>query len=410
MSFFQNKENSMYKIQTLNKISSKGLEQFPRGQYETASELPNPDAIIVRSADMHTTEIPVSVKAVARAGAGTNNIPVGALSARGIPVFNTPGANANAVKELTIAALLFSSRPIIAANRWAESLKNAEGDISDLAEQGKSRFAGPELRGKRLGVIGLGAIGAMVAHAAIELGMRVIGYDPFISVDAAWALNRDVKKAETPDSLFAHSDYITLHIPQTAETKGFINAERLKTVKKGVRIVNFARGGLVVNADMWAAVKDGRVSCFVTDFTDKELLNTEGIICLPHLGATTPEAEENCAVMAVNQLRDFLEKGTIINSVNFPACKMEGDIPRGGTRLCIANKNIPNMVGQITTVLAEAKQNIFAMINRNRDELAYNIIDIEGVPDPCILEKISAIEGIIGVRLINPAAERSEQS
>ncbi len=232
MSFFQNKENSMYKIQTLNKISSKGLEQFPRGQYETASELPNPDAIIVRSADMHTTEIPVSVKAVARAGAGTNNIPVGALSARGIPVFNTPGANANAVKELTIAALLFSSRPIIAANRWAESLKNAEGDISDLAEKGKSRFAGPELRGKRLGVIGLGAIGAMVAHAAIELGMRVIGYDPFISVDAAWALNRDVKKAETPDSLFAHSDYITLHIPQTAETKGFINAERLKPLKK----------------------------------------------------------------------------------------------------------------------------------------------------------------------------------
>ncbi|WP_428770882.1 phosphoglycerate dehydrogenase [Treponema sp. HNW] len=397
----------MYKIQTLNKISSKGLEQFPRDQYEIASEILNPDAIIVRSADMHEIELPSTVKAVARAGAGTNNIPVSALTSKGVAVFNTPGANANAVKELTIAALLFSSRPIIAANRWIESLKDTDGDIPDMAEKGKSQFSGPELRGKRLGVIGLGAIGAMVANAAIELGMRVIGYDPFISVDSAWALNRDVKKAENLDSLFARSDYISLHIPQTAETKGLINAERLKNVKKGVRILNFARGGLVVNADMCAAVKDGRVSCFITDFTDKELLNTEGIICLPHLGATTPEAEENCAVMAVNELRDFLEKGTVENSVNFPRCKMEGDIPESGTRLCIANKNIPNMVGQITTVLAGAQQNIHSMINRNREELAYNIIDIEGVPDSSVIETIANIDGIISVRLIRNNSEQS---
>lgn len=393
---------TMYKIQTLNKISPKGLELFPRDLYEAASEIPNPDALIVRSADMHTMNIPPSVKAVARAGAGTNNIPVAALTERGVAVFNTPGANANAVKELTVAALLFSSRPVIAANRWTENLRDG-ADIPGTAEKGKAQFIGPELRGKRLGVIGLGAIGVMVANAAVDLGMRVIGYDPFISVDSAWSLNKDVKKAENLDSLLSRCDYISLHIPQTPDTKGLINAERLKIVKRGVRIVNFARGGLVVNADMCAAVKDGRVACFVTDFPDEELLSVENIICLPHLGASTPEAEENCAVMAVTELRDFMEKGTVENSVNFPKCKIEGDIPLGGTRLCIANKNIPNMVGQITTVLAEAHHNIFAMINQNRAELAYNIIDIEGIPAAEVAEKISTIEGIISVRLITNA-------
>ncbi|MFC2600681.1 phosphoglycerate dehydrogenase [Treponema lecithinolyticum] len=400
----------MYKIQTLNKISARGLDLLPRELYEIASEIPNPDAIIVRSADMHNMNISKSVKAVARAGAGTNNIPVADLTSRGIAVFNTPGANANAVKELAIAALIFSSRPIIEATRWVQTLHDKGSDIPDLAEKGKAQFIGPELRGKRLGVIGLGAVGAMVANAAVEMGMHVTGYDPFISVDSAWVLNRDVEKAENLDTLFAKSDYISLHLPQTSETKGLINSERLKNAKKGLRILNFARGGLVVNADMCEAVKDGRVACFVSDFTDEELLHTDGIICLPHLGASTPEAEENCACMAVHQLRSFLEKGTVENSVNFPKCKMEGDVPSGGTRLCIANKNVPNMVGQITTILAEAQQNIYAMINRNRFELAYNIIDVEGLASAQTLERIAAIEGIIGVRAISAADNKEKES
>lgn len=391
----------MYKIQTLNKISAKGLDEFPRETYEIASEILHPDAMILRSADMHSLEVPSTVKAVARAGAGTNNIPISKLSEQGIVVFNTPGANANAVKELVVAALLFSSRPVIAANQWAQTLSGKGADIPDLAEKGKSQFTGPELRGKRLGVIGLGAIGAMVANAAMELGMKVIGYDPFISVDGAWALSRDVRKAENLDALLAKADYITLHVPQTSETKGLINADRIKVMKKDVRVLNFSRGGLVVNADMCAAVKEGRVSCFVSDFSDEELLGTPGVICLPHLGASTPEAEDNCAVMAVNQIRNFLETGAIENSVNFPKCKMDNSVPENGSRLCISTKNVPNMVGQITTVLAEAEQNISAMVNHNRTDLAYNMIDIEGIVEDATIERLCAIDGIINVRVIS---------
>ncbi len=390
----------MYKIQTLNKISSKGLDEFDREHYEIASEILNPDAIVLRSADMHSFEIPKSLKAVARAGAGTNNIPIPAMSEKGIIVFNTPGANANAVKELVIAALFFSSRPIFQAQQWAKTLEGNGANIPDMAEKGKSQFVGPEIKGKTLGVIGLGAIGAKVANTASELGMKVIGFDPFISVDSAWALSRAIKRAESLDALLSKSDYITLHLPQTAETKALINSDRIASMKKGVRILNFSRGGLVVNDDIVEALTEGKIACFVSDFTDEVLLKAPHVICLPHLGASTPEAEENCAVMAAEQLKAFLETGAITNSVNFPRCKMDNPIPQNGTRLAISNKNIPNMVGQITTVLAEAKQNISSMINHNRDDIAYNLIDIEGMVTDEILAKLESIDGIINVRSI----------
>lgn len=390
----------MYKIQTLNKISPDGLAKFPRDDYEIASEILNPDAILVRSADMHTMDIPATVKAVARAGAGTNNIPIPELTDRGVVVFNTPGANANAVKELVIAALLFASRPVHKAAAWAKGLAGNGDAIPDMAEKGKSQFVGPEIKGKTLGVIGLGAIGAMVANTAIGLGMDVIGYDPYISVDAAWSLSRAVHKAESLESLLSKSDYVTIHIPQTNDTKGYINADRIAMMKKGVRLLNFARGGLVVNADVLAAIASGKIEAFITDFADEELLKNDKVICLPHLGASTPEAEDNCAFMAVAQLRDFLENGNITNSVNFPKCHMDEPVPANGSRLCIANRNVPNMVGQITTILADAKMNIAAMVNQNRANVAYNIIDVENAIDDSIIEKIRGIDGVITVRTI----------
>ena len=390
----------MYKIQTLNKISAEGLANFPRDDYEIASEILNPDAILLRSADMHSMELPASVKAIARAGAGVNNIPVSAMSEKGIVVFNTPGANANAVKELVIAALLFSSRPVHKAADWAKTLAGKGDEIPELAEKGKSQFVGPEIKGKTLGVIGLGAIGAMVANTAIGLGMDVIGYDPYISVDAAWSLSRAVHKAESLESLLSKSDYVSLHIPQTNDTKGFINADRINMMKKGVRLLNFARGGLVVNKDVLAAIDSGKIAQFITDFTDEELLNNDKIICLPHLGASTPEAEDNCAFMAVDQLKNFLERGNIINSVNFPKTYLDAQIPAGGTRLCIANKNVPNMVGQISTILADAKLNIEGMVNKNRADLAYNLIDVSCPVADDVLNKLKSIDGVINVRCI----------
>ena len=390
----------MFKIQTLNKISAEGLANFPRDDYEIASEILNPDAILLRSADMHSMELPASVKAVARAGAGVNNIPIPAMSEKGVVVFNTPGANANAVKELVIAALLFSSRPVHKAADWAKTLAGKGDEIPELAEKGKSQFVGPEIKGKTLGVIGLGAIGAMVANTAIGLGMDVIGYDPYISVDAAWSLSRAVHKAESLESLLSKSDYVSLHIPQTNDTKGFINADRINMMKKGVRLLNFARGGLVVNKDVLAAIDSGKIAQFITDFTDEELLNNDKIICLPHLGASTPEAEDNCAFMAVDQLKNFLERGNIINSVNFPKTYLDAQIPAGGTRLCIANKNVPNMVGQISTILADAKLNIEGMVNQNRADLAYNLIDVSCPVTDDVVAKLKSIEGVINVRCI----------
>ena len=390
----------MFKIQTLNKISSAGLERFPRDDYEIASSINDPDAILVRSQDMHGMTVPDTVKAVARAGAGVNNIPVQELTERGIVVFNTPGANANAVKELVILGMLIANRPAIAAAEWVKSLAGKGDEIPDLAEKGKSQFVGPELKGKTLGVIGLGAVGALVANAAVGLGMTVTGYDPFISVKNAWQLDTHIKQAETLDALLSKSDYITLHMPQTNDTKGFINADRLNAMKTGVRIVNFARGGLVNNADMLQAIASGKVSMFVTDFAAEELLGNPKIVCFPHLGASTPEAEENCAVMAVGELREFLERGTIVNSVNFPKIVTENEIPSGGTRLCISNKNIPGMVSKFSTILGEASLNIAGMINQNSGNIAYNLIDVEGTVSGDTLAKLSAMENVTHVRAI----------
>ena len=390
----------MYKIQTLNKISSKGLNHFPLDNYEVASEINNPDAILVRSQDMHSLELADSVKAVARAGAGTNNIPIANLSEKGVVVFNTPGANANAVKELVITALLLASRPVIAANKWVDGLAGKGDEIPELSEKGKSQFVGPELKGKTLGVIGLGAIGAMVANLAIKFGMEVIGYDPFLSVNAAWSLDHNVKHAETLDTLLTKSDYITLHVPQTNDTKGMINTASIKIMKKGVRILNFARGGLVNNADILDAIASGKVEALVTDFAAEEFIGNPKIICLPHLGASTPEAEENCAEMAVKELRDFLENGNIVNSVNFPRTVTDNPIPQGGTRLCVSHKNVPGMVSKFTTILGEAKLNIAGMINQNRGDIAYNIIDVDGIVQSETVESLASIEGVTKVRPI----------
>lgn len=390
----------MYKIQTLNKISAVGLEKLPREMYEVGSTIGEADAILVRSADMKASPISPTVKAVARAGAGTNNIPVSELTERGVVVFNTPGANANAVKELVILALLMSNRPVVEANKWVEGLKGKGDEIADLAEKGKSQFVGNELKGKTLGVIGLGAIGALVANTAVDLGMTVVGYDPFMSIAAAWRLSRAVQHAETLEALLARSDYITIHIPQTADNKGFLNAEKIKQMKDGVHVVNFARGGLVVNADILAAIDSGKVSTFITDFAAEELLGHKGIVCLPHLGASTPEAEENCAVMAVEELKDFLERGIIVNSVNFPKTTTENPIPKGGTRLCVSHRNIPEMISKFTTLLGDARLNIDAMINQNRGDVAYNIIDVDGKVDASTLARLEAIENVTGARAI----------
>ncbi|MBO5099797.1 MAG: phosphoglycerate dehydrogenase [Treponema sp.] len=390
----------MYKIQTLNKISSIGLDNLPRDNYEVASELNNADAILVRSADMHSMELPESVKAVARAGAGTNNIPCAELAEEGVVVFNTPGANANAVKELVILGLLISSRPVIAANKWVADLEGKGDEIPALAEKGKSQFVGPELKGKTLGVIGLGAIGAMVANTAIELGMNVIGYDPFLSVKAALSLNHNVKVSETLEGIYAKSDYITIHVPQTDDTKGMINATSIKTMKDGVRIVNFARGGLVNNADILAALESGKVACLVTDFADEDFLKNDKVICLPHLGASTPEAEDNCAIMAVKELRDYLETGSIVNSVNFPKAGIDAPIPTGGTRLCIVHKNVPGMIAQFTSVLGAAKLNIAGIVDQSKGELAYALLDVDGKVSDDTISELSKSEGVIRVRPI----------
>jgi len=386
----------MFRIQTLNKISPLGLDLFPRDKYEVASDIPNPDAILVRSAEMNNTEIPSSVQAIARAGAGYNNIPVAKCSESGVVVFNTPGANANAVKELTIASMLISSRDIIGGVNWVSS-NAGKSDIAELVEKEKSKFTGPEIKGKVLGVVGLGAIGVMVANDAVALGMEVIGYDPYISVDAAWNLSREVVRADTLEGLLAKADYITLHIPQSETTKGLIDAEKLRMMKKEARIVNLSRAGLVKDKDIIEALESGKISAYVTDFPTPDLSNCKKVISVPHLGASTPEAEDNCAVMAVKQIMDYLEGGAIRNSVNFPRCKLDQRAP---FRLLVINKNIPNMVGQITTILAGASINIDDLINHHRDEYAYNIIDTEQKISDSVLEQIRKVDGIIRVRTI----------
>lgn len=389
----------MFKIQNLNKISAVGLQRFPMDHYEMASEFSAPDAILVRSAKMHDLEFSSSLKAIGRAGAGVNNIPLDKCTEKGIVVFNTPGANANAVKELVVASMLLSSRNITEGINWAKTLVGKGDEVPKLVEKGKGNYGGPELHGKTLGVIGLGAIGMLVANAAEALGMRVVGFDPYISIDSAWALSKNVEKALSLDSLLSQADYLSLHIPLLDTTKGFIDKSKFEVMKDGVRIMNFARGGLVNVQDLFEAFDSGKVAAFVTDFPDEEVLKHEKVIGIPHLGASTPESELNCAVMAVDQVRDFLENGNIKNSVNFPNIGMARN---GGYRLIIANKNVPKMVGNITSVLADEDINIADMMNKHRGEIAYNIIDIDGEISDGQVQKIREIEGVIMARLIQP--------
>lgn len=387
----------MYNILTMNKIARCGLDRLARGNYEIGTEINAPNAILVRSADMHSMEIPPSVLAIARAGAGVNNIPVSACTQRGIVVFNTPGANANGVKELVIAAMLMSSRNLYDGITWVNSLRESNGDIPAMVEKGKSKFVGPELQGKTLGVIGLGAIGVMVANAAASLGMKVLGLDPFISVESAWKLSHQVIKAPNIDTLVAKSDYITLHVPLNNETKGLFNAERIAKMKKGARLLNFSRSGLVDNAAVKAAIADGKLGGYVIDFPEAELLGIERILCIPHLGASTPESEDNCAIMAADQVSRYLEYGNIKNSVNFPDCEMT---PTGRTRITLININVPKVISQVTTILGESGLNIDEMLNKNRGEIAYNIIDVsDNVPDE-LVEKLRKVNGVVAVRVL----------
>ena len=387
-----------YRILTLNNISARGLERLPRDRYEVATEMERPEAILVRSADMRKTVVPDSVLAVGRAGAGVNNIPVAELSKRGIPVFNSPGANANAVKELVLAGLLLAARNICPAWAFARSLTGDDHAIDEAVEQGKKKFVGFEMPGRTLGVVGLGAIGVEVANAALSLGMKVLGYDPQITVQRAWQLSSNVEQALSLDDLFARADAVSVHVPLNDQTQKLVNEPRLKLMKKSGIVLNFARAGIVDDAAVIAALDAGRLHAYVCDFPNSVLKHHAKVVTLPHLGASTGEAEENCAVMVADQIRDFLENGNIKNSVNYP----EVLLPRAQstTRLAIANRNVPNMVGQISTCLASARINIADLLNKSRGEFAYTLIDAEGTIGDDLLRKIRAIEGILTARVI----------
>lgn len=386
----------MYRIDLLNKISEKGLNLFTE-KYEYRTDIPDPDGILVRSKEMKEMVLPSSLKSIARAGAGVNNIPIDKCSEKGIVVFNTPGANANGVKELVILGMLLSSRKVVEGITWAKSLVGEGDKVPDMIEKGKSKFGGTEIMGKKLGVVGLGAIGTMVANTAESLGMEVWGYDPFLSIEAAWRLSRNTKKASSLDKLLSECDFITIHVPQNKDTKGFINSDKFAVMKKGVVILNFARGGLVDTPSLKKAVADGIVGCYVTDFPDEEVIKTDKVIAIPHLGASTEESEENCAIMAAMQLMDFLENGNIKNSVNFPECSLDRS---DKSRLAISNKNEPGMIEKITRLLADNKLNIADMINKSKGNIAYNIIDVESDISADLLKKIQSIDGVINVRMI----------
>jgi len=389
----------MNKIQTLNKISSKGLDLLPYNNYDVSSEFSNPDAIILRSFKMHDMEFGSNLKAIARAGAGTNNIPVDKCSESGIVVFNTPGANANAVKEAVLTGLFLASRDVVGGINWVQSIKDKGDEVSKLVEQNKSKFGGVELKGKKLGVVGLGAIGAMVANNALNLGMEVIGYDPYISVEAAWELSSEVQKATGLETLLSKVDYLTIHIPLLENTKNLFNREKFAMMKYGVKILNFARGGLVNNNDLKDAMKNGKISTYITDFPEDDLLGIKGIIPIPHLGASTVESEDNCAIMATKQVKAFLETGNITNSVNFPNAVLPMIISKN--RVTIAHKNIPNMIGKITAILADHKINICDMLNKSKGELAYTLIDLDKNMGLNTIEELENIDGVITVRVIS---------
>ena len=383
----------MHEIKLLNKISPAGLAVLSTPNYKVGEEIQQPDGIIVRSASMHDMEFAPNLRAIARAGAGVNNIPVDRCTQQGIAVFNTPGANANAVKELTIMGLLMSARKIFPAMEWVQSLHGKGDEVPALVEAGKSKFTGPEIKGKKLGVIGLGTIGVLVANAAAELGMEVYGYDPFLSVDTAFKIHLGVRHANTLKEIYDNCEFITLHLPATGETRGMINSQSLNSMKSGVRILNFARGELVDVEDMIAALEDRQVRCYITDFPNDKLLGHPGVIALPHLGASTPESEENCAEMAAKQLKDFLETGNVRNSVNFP----DMQIPRSGRgRITVAHKNIPTMISQIAACIGD---NINNLTNNSKNGLAYTLMDIDGRATTDMVNRIKALEGVISVRV-----------
>ncbi|MCI5650887.1 MAG: phosphoglycerate dehydrogenase [Ruminococcus bromii] len=386
----------MHKVLCLNKISPIGTDRLG-AEYEFSTDMQNPEGILVRSAAMHDMELPAELLAIARAGAGVNNIPIAKCSEAGIVVFNTPGANANAVKELVLAALFMTSRKIIPAIEWAKTLKGSGKEVSKLVEKGKSAFAGPEILGKKLGVIGLGAIGVLVANAAQTLGMQVYGFDPFLSVDAAWNLSSSITKAASIDDILTNCDYITIHVPLNDSTRGLIGADALAKTKPGVRLLNFSRGELVDTAALLPALENGHVAAYATDFPDDALIGVENVLAIPHLGASTPESEDNCAMMAVDQLKDYIENGNIKNSVNFPAISMPRDAQ---TRICIAHRNIPNTIGSFTALCGAAGINIENMLSKSRGDWAYTILDVSNDVTPDLLAELEALDPVVRARAI----------
>jgi D-3-phosphoglycerate dehydrogenase len=389
----------MYNIRTYNAISSKGLTRFSADKYAVSSESATPDGVLLRSQKLHTEVLPESVLAVARAGAGTNNIPTEDYTQQGIVVFNTPGANANAVKELIVAGLLLGSRDIYGGMNYVQELGHMDdsGEMGKLLEKEKKRFAGSEITGKTLGVVGLGAIGSIIANLALDLGMDVIGYDPAISVEAAWQLSSRVERMDSIEALLARADFITLHVPAIPATKHLINKDTLAQMKPSAKILNFAREEIVSTDDMVAALDSGTIAGYISDFPAPALLGRKDVLLMPHIGASTEEAEENCAVMAANQLMDYLENGNIRNSVNFPPTKMARN---GGTRITFANSNVPKVLGSVLSVLADAELNVVDMVNKSRGDIAYNIIDVEGDIDAGIEAAIAAVEGVIRLRVL----------
>jgi len=393
----------MFRIRTYNQISVKGLERFPRDCYEVASGIDHPDGVLLRSHKLQREDLSSSVKAIARAGAGVNNVPVDACTELGIPVFNTPGANANAVKELVAAALLLASRGIVEGIGYVSSLPDSmpAAEMSKLLEGEKKRFAGCEIRGRTLGVVGLGAIGSKVARLALAMGMDVIGYDPALSVEAAWRLSSDVKRMDNIGSLFARADFISLHLPVLESTRNLVSRDTLAQLRKGACLLNFAREEIVDVEALVEALDRGQLRRYVSDFPHPRLVGRPDVILMPHIGASTEEAEENCAVMAADQLRAYLEHGNIQNSVNFPALELERT---SGCRIAVTNRNIPGMLGHILSILAEVQINVVDMLNKSRENIAYNLIDVESQPAAAVLEAIAAVDGVVNVRLIAPPA------
>ena len=389
----------MYKIRTYNAISAKGLNRFPQDSYQIGSDIADPEGYILRSQKLHDEQVPESLLAVARAGAGVNNIPVADYTDKGIVVFNSPGANANAVKELIVAGLLLGSRDIYGGMNYVQELDHMDdaGEMGKLLEKEKKRFAGAEIAGKTLGVVGLGAIGSIIANLGLELGMNVIGYDPAISVEAAWQLSGRVERMESLQALLAKADFVTLHVPAIPATQDLINSETLGLMKSNAKILNFAREQIVNTKDLIAALENGTIAGYISDFPMPELLGRKDVLLMPHIGASTAEAEENCAVMAANQLMDFIENGNIENSVNFPPTKMARN---GGTRLTFCNSNVPKVLGSVLSILADFELNVVDMVNKSRNEVAYNIIDVEGEISPEIVEQIQQVDGVMRIRVL----------